>query len=130
MTATIEIRIEDLVANVRELAASRPDNIYQPASAAPPTAPQRKCSYLTGNCHDGTVGCLLGQALLAIGFTAHQLRRIDTLSIEEALASLSEVDSGHVDGGHVAWLMAVQCGQDEGHTWRRAVELADQEEPL
>jgi hypothetical protein len=133
MIATTQLVIENLVAKVRELARKRPNNIYQPVQTEPKGyIPSFRCTYLGGTCTDGTVGCLVGQALAAIGFTISRLESVDKLPIEEALEKLiardRELTSKEYD--QINWLNAVQTAQDTGKPWCNAVAIADQEEPL
>ena len=129
MTATSQSVIEDLVSKVRELAVARPETIYQPSPTGQAT-PTIRCSYLAGTCSDGTVGCLLGQALVAVGYTAEQLRAVDLLGIEEAIEKLLPCELTDEEYRRVRWLESVQNAQDNGHPWGEAIRIADEEEPL
>jgi hypothetical protein len=119
MTTTLS----ELVAQVRRLAADRPDNVYQPELVGA----GHRCSYLDGRCTDGTLGCLVGQAFRAAGLTADELQPVNRLAICEALEHLLRQDIDCLQGAHIAWLMSVQNAQDEGARWREAIEVADRE---
>jgi hypothetical protein len=121
MTADTEHLIDDLVTKVREIAAARPENVYR----------NGRCEYADGECSDGTIGCILGQALLALGFTKRKLRRLDELpisSIGVVLTSLLKTDA--LPPNKVSWLRRVQDAQDIEVEWGAAVEAADQVVPL
>jgi hypothetical protein len=110
-----------LVAKVREIATARPNTVYL----------HRSCEYAEGECSDGTTGCLLGQALLALGYTVRELRRIDELtvsSVDAALKKLLKTDELPINT--LRWLRHVQVAQDTEVAWGEAVEAADQEVSL
>ena len=121
--------IGNLFDKVRELAAARPETVYRPWPTGQ-SSPMTRCSYLSGACSDGTVGCLLGQALLAIGFTAERLQPVDLLAIVEVIEKLLPIELSKEDRQRVRWLESVQNAQDNGCPWREAIDIADREEPL
>jgi hypothetical protein len=130
MTTTINSPlVESLVTLVRELAIARPETVYRPCWSEKSNSMGR-CSYLAGACSDGSVGCLLGQALLALGFTTDHLQPVNHLGIKEALEKLHPCQLTDHDYDQVRWLETVQSAQDNGQTWQEAVERADEEEPL
>lgn len=127
ITTTLSI-VDNLARKVRELAIARPETVYRPSPTGQ-ASPATRCSYLGGTCTDGTVGCLVGQAFFAIGFTADQLRPVDHLGIEEALENLLPSEFSAEEYRQVRWLESVQNAQDNGHPWHEAIDIADQEEP-
>jgi hypothetical protein len=118
---TTQSLIEDLVAKVREIATARPNNVYC----------KGRCEYAEGECSDGTTGCLLGQALLALGFTARRLRRLDEMSVSSIHVALSVLlKTDNLPPDKMRWLRRVQDAQDIEVEWGAAVEAADQELPI
>jgi hypothetical protein len=114
--------IDALVTKVRKLGLARPHTVYLSDAG---------CNYADGNCSDGTTGCLLGQALLELGYSAGQLRRLDEMPISSVaivLEALLKTDNLPVD--KVRWLRRVQDAQDVEVAWGEAVRAADQEVPL
>ncbi len=99
-------KLDELVAKVREISAKRPEVSYGGA-----------CSYDTGECSDGTVGCLIGQALDAIDWGLYPEDSGDTIS------DLLE-EEGYEDF-RVAWCGMVQGHQDMSFSWGECVEYAD-----
>jgi hypothetical protein len=128
MITTTASAIDQLADKVRELAIARPETVYRPAPTGQ-TSPAAHCSYLGGTCSDGTLGCLVGQALLAVGFTVEQLRSVDLFGIEEALDKLHPFELTDHQYQQVRWLESVQNAQDNGYAWREAIAIANQEEP-
>jgi hypothetical protein len=129
MPAATKPLIDNLVGKVRELASARPDNVYR-AGPSGQSSPPTKCTYLGGTCTDGTVGCLVGQALLAIGYTAEQLQPVDQLGIEEAIEKMLPCELTDDEYDKVRWLESAQNAQDNGSPWKEAVRIADAEQPL
>jgi hypothetical protein len=114
--------IDNLVAKVRELAAARPDNVYRGDPG---------CEYAGGESSDGTTGCLLGQALLALGFTARALRKLDEQSVSSINVALKTLlGTDNLPPNKVRWLRRVQDAQDIEVAWGQAVLAANQEVPL
>ncbi len=100
-------KLDSLVAEVRKIAVERPDTIY---CGGP-------CYYDSGECNDGTVGCLLGQALDAIDWHIYMVEE-DT-HIGAVLERQDYADS------RTTWCRRVQEAQDNGGTWGYCVEYAD-----
>lgn len=115
-----EINVSELCAAVRRLASESPLNIYLPAIKG------GKCRYSSGECKDGSIGCIVGQALRAIG--------LDPAAFDnaEVLAPSAAKVVGDLGGnwGPGAWLLEVQRGQDAGRSWRVAVADADEQGEL
>jgi hypothetical protein len=118
MTTTISLSlVGSLVTKVRELATAKPETVYRPAWTDEPL-PTGQCSYLGGTCSDGSVGCLVGQALLAMGFMTGQLRPVDQLGIVEALEKLHPCELTEEERDKVRWLETVQSAQDNSQPWQ------------
>ena len=111
-----EIDVDALVQAVRDLAKESPENIYLPALSG------ENCRYSTGQCDNGSCGCIVGQALARIG--------LDPASFEEMgnSPSASKV-VGALSGkwGPGTWLRCVQQAQDSGRRWAIAIEVADEQ---
>ncbi len=71
-------------------------------------------SYSMSVCSDGTIGCLIGQGLKAIGATEPR-----------PLAGIASLCGGDVDDGNKRWLSRVQYGNDMSHLWGDSVAYAD-----
>lgn len=104
MTTTQEIETA-----VREIVSERPDYIYDNAGyylhkdeEGNPTVP----------------GCLLGHALLRVGYTTEQLQFVNSKGIK-AIAPRLKIE------GDLKWLNDVQILQDSNITWANAVRAAD-----
>ena len=114
----------DVVAKVRDLAVASPHFIYTPPVTIEPSG-RPACLYVH-YATDGTLvgGCIVGQALLALGVPAETLRKYD----ESDGANASTVVSELLDGGacqELLWLDYVQRKQDNGYEWVGAVHCAD-----
>lgn len=104
---------DDVIAEVRRLAAESPDCVYE--------SPDGDCHYQRGECSNGSVGCIWGQALRRWGI-------IDE-SRERAAVLVSRYGAGLSDQQH-EWVHAVQEFQDRGESWGDAVKAADHDWPL
>lgn len=102
-----------LVTAVRQLAADCPDCKYiRPAIGS--------CSYSKGQCTNGSVGCIIGQALAALGIDVSAL---DTNGVMNARTVLTRL--GGFDDAAIEWADGVQGKQDNGATWVEAIKFAD-----
>ena len=109
-----KLTAELLVAEVRRLAAENPDATYFRNAST--------CSYLHGTAAGG-VGCIIGQAILAIDPDLRDfLRQVDGESISAISKRL-----GLSYGPEIQWLSRVQFKQDCGNPWGKAVSLANEE---
>lgn len=114
--------IEKLIEQeVRRLAKEAPNNIYTMDNAS------QSCSYTKGICSDGSIGCIFGQAIKAIGLanTPALLYGKDTTSIRELLQEII----GRPSFYFVMWCEKVQNAQDSLHPWARAIKIADLDVP-
>jgi len=102
----------DIIAEVHRLAEADPGNRYLEAD----------CYYTMGACTNGSSGCIMGQALTALGY-GEMLAHLDAEApkgIERALARLGIT----AERDEIAWLETVQHWQDRGDPWREAVKRA------
>lgn len=114
----IEIDVDSLVNAVRSLAEKSPDNIYMPAVRG------EKCKYSSGQCKDGSCGCIVGQGLAAIGLNPADFE--DDNGRPPSAAKIVG-DCSNVWSKPASWLRRVQYYQDQGKTWSRAIILADKQ---
>lgn len=105
------LTVEELVSKVREIAKSRPNTVY--------TGTHRGCEYNAGECSDGSIGCLFGQAMKELGvFYLDYTNYIDViLSNRLKIAEPSDPK--------VMWCRKVQYCQDGGLDWGSSVEKAN-----
>lgn len=114
--------IDDLVREVRRLATEKPENVYL-----------GRFSYVSGECSDGSVGCIVGQAFRAIGidpakydsFCGQGIAANAGRAAADAFA-ISDID---IRCSKAHWLRSVQGSQDRGDTWSAAVAFADSRNP-
>ena len=136
-----KVTLEQLEAAVREIAAERPDFVYtkQPARQGY-DCEGSECSYVSAGIsvdHQGE-GCIVGQALMRIGFDKELLAEIqggvaqdirDFLAhpvFQERFEGLSQIENLHDPRNHrLRWLSRVQGAQDTGSSWEEAVKEAD-----
>lgn len=108
-TATTVVTAEQIIAEVRRLAAEQPDFIYEkPAGST-------FCLYKHG---DGP-GCIMGQALNNLGVEVDEFTTgtIGSVLIEKGIKTTR---------GQGDWLRDVQAQQDTRHTWAQSVADADE----
>jgi hypothetical protein len=109
------MKLQLLLDEVRNIANERPDVTYQ----------NEDCMYDTGKCSDGTVGCLIGQALTRLDIDPAFLDRgSDTPDIASIIDR--EIYFEDCDDTNISWLANVQSYQDEGLSWREAIRLSDE----
>ena len=114
------LTIDDVISRVRALAIAAPDNVYLDAG--------RGCYYTRGDCENGSVGCIFGQALAPE--YKERLAAIDQHSacnIDDAITQLgigADVSSAAI-ADRIDWCNIIQQSQDSGETWRDAVAFAD-----
>lgn len=112
--------LSKLVARVRALAAAAPENVYQKYNG-------RSCSYTHGECSNGTLGCILGQAMAAEGIDTHSIGEGAFDEVVSSLPKLFGYDTAEqaMGSAQYEWLKAVQEAQDGGATWAEAVGRTD-----
>ena len=114
----------DVVAQVRALAAERPDYVY-PGADNP-----RGCSYVDDDLGSGKgQGCLIGQALQRLGVPRDWLREHGDWSPGDNGGVTASVLLSHLEVAEdytaSRFLNTVQMHQDGGEPWRLAVEAAE-----
>lgn len=114
--------IDKLISAVRGLALKSPNNVYvRPAGAL-------CCSNVKGTCTDGSVGCIIGQAIRIVDPTFEFINDLEECSIrsnnkpDSLLSNKLGFDHG---SDKLMWLKCVQRRQDKGDTWCEAVKYAD-----
>ena len=126
---------KQVIAKVRELGANAPENKYVSNNGF------TICYYHIGKCTNGSTGCIVGQALMELGwvsqydllFYAHEYRLYtdehlifnDTTNITSLFKKLL-IDC---QGNELQWLARVQDKQDRGSTWGEAIKNADYSYP-
>lgn len=106
-----------LIRTVRELAAEKPNFLYKSKN-------DNRCYYLSQGSQ--YPGCIFGQALLKMGYTSDDLAKFDDdlgVDIENVCKALDI----YLTAEERDWCSIVQTGQDNGDTWRKAIEYADEE---
>lgn len=123
------MRIADgaLVAEVRRLAAERPDFVYEKQTTDEWAS--GVCLYVHQDEQQGLVaGCLIGHALANLGVPLESLREFDRSGDDTSADAL--LPKFGVSGTVTLWAMHAQLEQDEGQPWGRAVKLADEQVDL
>jgi hypothetical protein len=109
-----------LVAEVRALAAEKPDFVYTAIDFhSDADGGREKCTYVHGD--DG--GCIVGQAALRAGMPLDELREKDN-DDEDTSVSVQFADYG-LSADELLWLSKVQHAQDTNMPWGAAVDHAD-----
>ena len=112
-----KLDIDKLIAAIRELATESPDNVYDRGRS-------HTCSYVVGDCSNGTQGCIVGQAIRRLGLETPDFDDSADVYLDnyDAVRAVSEMQR--------AWILIVQQEQDSSNTWAYAVESADDNCPL
>jgi len=119
-------KVEEIVREVRRLAAEKPDFIYEvPADTD-------RCLYVNPSAECGS--CIVGQAILNITPRKHKSHVYETLSYfdtkpvamtaDDAVRDL--VNVSEKDEESLEWIDLVQRCQDNGLPWKLAVQRADE----
>lgn len=106
------VTVPELEIKVRELAAKSPDNIYKPDESRQYNQ-YVSCFYNEGKCSDGSIGCIIGQAIKALDEEFFE-------KIKKSVCGVSDIVYGKTK-----WLQSVQAFQDKGNTWGKCIELSD-----
>ena len=113
-----------LVAEVRALAAEKPDFVYTAIDFhSDADGGGDKCSYVHGD--EG--GCIIGQAALRAGMDLDELREKDN-DDQDTSVSFQFAEFG-LSIDELGWLARVQFHQDLKLPWGAAVARADDEIP-
>ncbi len=110
-STTTVVTADQIIAEVRRLAAESPDFVYQKPEFSP------VCLYKHG---DGP-GCLFGQALSNLGIEVDENTRGTINNV------LDRFDVDRTDRQR-CWMSTAQRRQDHGSSWAEAVRQADDEE--
>jgi hypothetical protein len=103
-----------LIAAVREIAAERPDHVYDSES-------DEGCVYID---KDGNPSCIIGHAGYKLALITREPQGCwDSTDI----CAVSYELRWSLSNDELRWLSAVQTHQDRGVSWGAAVELADAE---
>lgn len=109
---------------VRKIAKKNPDFVYTDQGSKD-VEEGNGCSYFGRSVTEPNVGqgCIVGQALQDLGVTREEMEKanIENLYASDALMRLGISSSGK----NLDFLDEVQMNQDMGHTWKRAVKLAN-----
>lgn len=119
--------MSDIIAEVRKIAKERPDVYYNPDGM---------CKYSSGECSDGSIGCIFGQAFTNLGIDAKKFDKYPVphhTSINGSTTYVPSID--HIlrnefnckEVLELEWCGTVQNGQDGGLSWKEAVLEADRE---
>lgn len=95
----------DIFKATRELIESSPSNKYM-----------GDCSYSRGECTDGSVGCVIGQAILKVNPDFDEWSKIEGHNLYGVGKALGIEDMDI----YVEFLLSVQRLQDKGLSWVRA----------
>lgn len=112
-----ELKIEAIIGKVRQMATERRENRYRVCAA------NGSCGYEHGICTDETIGCIFGQAFLALGVTPENMPVGGTICYV-----LGHHDVTH-DFVELDWCRLVQGNQDRGEPWGSCVGAADRNYP-
>lgn len=106
---TTDVTINQLIAKVREIAAKRPDFVYEVPDGGD------VCQYVH---EDGEPGCIFGHAFTALGVEPDQLAKLDGVGVITGVLDKLEIE--HTEEER-AWCAMVQSLQDTGDPWGEAV---------
>lgn len=129
------IPIKQIVEQVREVAATRPNFVYTAQDIQDDTSNEYAgCGY-AGRERGSTkgVGCIVGQALQRLGLSKETLVAVEMDSPRASIGSLivegrlPGVEPAGPDRHEVRWLSTVQSAQDMSNTWDAAVKIANDE---
>lgn len=100
-----------LLHHLKNLVDNAPDNVYH--------GDDDDCCYSTGQCSNGSVGCIIGQALALNGHTHDELADIDNdcFGFRGAFEVLQELG---YDYNVAQFCQSIQTEQDSYGTWRCA----------
>lgn len=111
------------VAAVRKLAADNPEFVYEPVTVTDVLGrPVDRCVYVND---EGAGSCIVGQALIACGVPADELRRYDAMGTAASIVVQDHSGNDTVAG----WARAVQSKQDRHEQWSYAVTYGDRTHP-
>lgn len=108
--------LQKLIETVRELAKENPNNAYI----------RSVCYYNKGECTNGTVGCIFGQAMRKLGVSEDELNKFGCKPISDIFRQ------NHIgyDPLFFTWCEMVQQSQDSGKEWGQCVKEADEQKRI
>jgi hypothetical protein len=109
----MKITATEIIAEVQRIAEAAPENQYLEAD----------CHYTQGACTNGSSGCIVGQALTALGY-GQQLAILDDERPQGILRVIARLGITG-EQGQLDWLETVQDWQDRGDPWRDVVARAE-----
>lgn len=113
---------EDVINEVRKLAAERPDFIYTQQGQVWDN--YSTCSYVSAKLGETYgEGCIVGQALQRLGVSKDRLDNLEGNGASSVLADLEILPVG--DKGTLSWLDRVQLKQDLGLSWGESIVRVD-----
>lgn len=110
MTTVLDLAL--VKAEVEKLANESPDAVYCRPEGG------RQCYYDKGNVTNGSVGCIIGQAIKKVNqeiFYTYFTNRVASVGV--VLREICTINKQYKD-----WLSSVQSKQDDGMSWGDAVE--------
>lgn len=113
-----EVKIEDLINRVREIAERSPSYVYP--------VPPRGCSYTHFKDGDPTWPCIFGQAFLELGVEESELQVYND-GVAKSITAILRFQGIKRTKQQELWCGSVQGDQDTGRMWGRAIENADQD---
>lgn len=125
------LTFQRIEAEIRRFAEERPNTVYVGLKDLEMGTAGYTCFYDQGECSDGTVGCIVGQGILAAiaalekegePLSEHQLAYIAEQMKEQTTAAslLSNIDIT-LEAHQRAWISRVQREQDRHKPWDIAV---------
>jgi len=113
-------KIQELAIEVRRLAVENPGTNYYA---------RKNCSYFTGGCSDGTIGCIVGQAARNIGYdeflNAAKIEEDKDFSDTTADNILSKMLDVEQFTGDIAFIRYIQAHQDHGSNWGECLLMTE-----
>lgn len=116
------MKVEDLIATVRKLITETPDNVYKPDNTV------GRCFYNSGECKNGSHGCVFGQAFRLLGEEVEDVSGGDPR--DTGIVSIFWRMRIYFTPQQADWCHTVQSCQDNRQSWSKALEIADKTYPL
>lgn len=103
-----------IIKAIQALVAKSPDNVYDGGDG--------NCYYARGVCTDGSIGCIIGQALLAEGYSQYEVEKFDNQT--NGLTALDVLRRLEYDENEAKFAQLCQESQDRGEKWVDAFDNA------
>lgn len=107
-----------IIQEVRRLADEFPDCVYTPVKSGVGNV-ECSCSNTYGQCSNGTVGCIIGQAVKSVGY------EIPTDYEDTDVCTLLDRLGIDYENEELAFLEYVQGEQDQSRSWGESIKDAD-----